>query len=71
MAAAAASNPLFGSHFGAGLGGLMQNAAAAGANDRFSMSHPHHNTMAVAASQAASLAGLHSASEYIGMTISV
>ncbi|XP_055641579.1 uncharacterized protein LOC129778600 isoform X3 [Toxorhynchites rutilus septentrionalis] len=67
MAAAAASNPLFGSQFGmpGGLGGLMPNAAAAAAasgngSDRFQMSHSHPNTMAVAASQAASLAGLHS-----------
>ncbi|XP_058819752.1 uncharacterized protein LOC131682355 isoform X3 [Topomyia yanbarensis] len=68
MAAAAASNQLFGSQFGmpGGLGGLMPNAAAAaaaasgGGSDRYSMSHSHPNTMAVAASQAASLAGLHS-----------
>ncbi|XP_055614522.1 spidroin-1-like, partial [Uranotaenia lowii] len=69
MAAAAASNPLFGSQFAmpGGLGGLMPNAAAAAAaaasgsgSDRFPMSHSHPNTMAVAASQAASLAGLHS-----------
>ncbi|ETN68087.1 hypothetical protein AND_000075 [Anopheles darlingi] len=63
MAAAAASNPLFGSQFAmpGGLGGLMPNAGSSsgGANDRFSMSHQHQNTMAVAASQAASLAGLH------------
>lgn len=68
MAAAAASNPLFGSQFAmpGGLGGLMPNAAAAGGgagSDRYQMSHSHPNTMAVAASQAASLAGLHS-SEY-------
>ncbi|EAT46809.1 AAEL002037-PA [Aedes aegypti] len=68
MAAAAASNPLFGSQFAmpGGLGGLMPNAAAAaaaasgGGTDRYQMSHSHPNTMAVAASQAASLAGLHS-----------
>ncbi|XP_055539532.1 uncharacterized protein LOC129726625 isoform X4 [Wyeomyia smithii] len=64
MAAAAASNQLFGSQFGmpGGLGGLMPNAAATsgGGSDRYSMSHSHPNTMAVAASQAASLAGLHS-----------
>lgn len=72
MAAAAASNPLFGSQFAmpGGLGGLMPNAAAAaaaasgGGTDRYQMSHSHPNTMAVAASQAASLAGLHS-SEYL------
>uniref|UniRef100_W4VRC8 Putative toutatis n=1 Tax=Corethrella appendiculata TaxID=1370023 RepID=W4VRC8_9DIPT len=64
MAAAAASNPLFGSHFGAAGGlGLLPNAGggSSNTNDRFS-GLPQHNTMAVAASQAASLAGLHSAS---------
>lgn len=71
---AAAANPLFGSPFGAaGLGLLPGTGGASGssgnANDRFSMSHQqqqqqqHQNTMAVAASQAASLAGIHPASE--------
>ncbi|XP_061518779.1 uncharacterized protein LOC1277930 isoform X8 [Anopheles gambiae] len=61
--AAAVSNPLFGSQFGmpGGLGGLMPNAGSGSGsgNDRFAMSHHNQNTMAVAASQAASLAGLH------------
>ncbi|XP_030388198.1 uncharacterized protein LOC115634529 isoform X2 [Scaptodrosophila lebanonensis] len=73
-AAAAASNPLFSSQFNAaaaaGLGLLPNAGAAAAANDRYSMAaaaaaaagHHHQNTMAVAASQAASLAGLHPAS---------
>lgn len=75
MAAAASNSALFGSQFGmpGGLGGLMPNAAAAAAaaaaatgasgSDRFQMGQ-HPNTMAVAASQAASLAGLHN-SEYL------
>lgn len=72
-AAAAASNPLFNSQFNAAAAaglGLLQNPASA-ANDRYSIaaaaaaaaSHHHQNTMAVAASQAASLASLHPASE--------
>ncbi|KAH8308927.1 hypothetical protein KR059_003380 [Drosophila kikkawai] len=73
-AAAAASNPLFNSQFNAAAAaglGLLPNAAGAAANDRYSMAaaaaaaagaHHHQNTMAVAASQAASLAGLHPAS---------
>lgn len=71
-AAAAASNPLFGSPFGAaaaaaGLGLLPGASTGGSSNDRYSQAmsnHQHHqNTMAVAASQAASLAGLHPASE--------
>ncbi|KPU75751.1 uncharacterized protein Dana_GF12391, isoform F [Drosophila ananassae] len=73
-AAAAATNPLFNSQFNAAAAaglGLLPNAAGAAANDRYSMAaaaaaaagaHHHQNTMAVAASQAASLAGLHPAS---------
>lgn len=65
-AAAAASNQLFGSHFGAAAAGLglLPGAGAASANDRYSMNNHHQNTMAVAASQAASLAGLHPASKF-------
>lgn len=75
-AAAAAANPLFNAQFNAaaaaGLGLLPNPTASAAANDRYSMAaaaaaaaagHHHQNTMAVAASQAASLAGLHPASE--------
>ncbi|XP_016979458.1 bromodomain adjacent to zinc finger domain protein 2B isoform X2 [Drosophila rhopaloa] len=73
-AAAAASNPLFNSQFNAAAAaglGLLPQAGGASANDRYSMAaaaaaaagaHHHQNTMAVAASQAASLAGLHPAS---------
>ncbi|XP_032572736.1 uncharacterized protein LOC6608685 isoform X5 [Drosophila sechellia] len=73
-AAAAASNPLFNSQFNAAAAaglGLLPQAGGATANDRYSMAaaaaaaagaHHHQNTMAVAASQAASLAGLHPAS---------
>ena len=78
-AAAAAANPLFNAQFNAAAAaglGLLPNptAAAAAANDRYSMAaaaaaaaagHHHQNTMAVAASQAASLAGLHPASELL------
>lgn len=75
-AAAAAANPLFGTPFGAaaaaGLG--MIPGATSNANDRYSMSHQQQqqhqqNTMSVAASQAASLAGLHPASEYLFCSI--
>ncbi|XP_043948256.2 bromodomain adjacent to zinc finger domain protein 2B isoform X2 [Drosophila biarmipes] len=73
-AAAAASNPLFNSQFNAAAAaglGLLPQAGGASANDRYNMAaaaaaaagaHHHQNTMAVAASQAASLAGLHPAS---------
>lgn len=71
-AAAASANPLFNAQFNAAAAaglGLLPNPSAA--NDRYSMAaaaaaaagHHHQNTMAVAASQAASLAGLHPASE--------
>lgn len=72
-AAAASGNPLFNAQFNAAAAaglGLLPNPNAA--NDRYSMAaaaaaaaagHHHQNTMAVAASQAASLAGLHPASE--------
>ena len=65
-AAAAASNQLFGSPFGAAAAGLglLPGSANATGNDRYSMNNHHQNTMAVAASQAASLAGLHPASKY-------
>lgn len=74
-AAAAAANPLFNAQFNAAAAaglGLLPNPNATAANDRYSMAaaaaaaaagHHHQNTMAVAASQAASLAGLHPASE--------
>lgn len=73
-AANAANNQLFGSPFGGGgLGAMMNAAGAAGAGNNYerhaqaaaqAQAQAHHNnTMAVAASQAASLAGLHS-SEY-------
>lgn len=54
--------------------GLIPNPGAQAANDRYSMAaaaaaaaagHHHPNTMAVAASQAASLAGIHQASELL------
>lgn len=67
QAAAAASSQLFGSPFGAAAAGLGLLPGSGGSNnDRYSMNnHQHHqNTMAVAASQAASLAGLHPASKY-------
>ncbi|XP_073812237.1 bromodomain adjacent to zinc finger domain 2B toutatis isoform X11 [Musca autumnalis] len=73
-AAAAASNPLFNAQFNAaaaaGLGLLPNPGGGGSANDRYSMAaaaaaaaagHHHQNTMAVAASQAASLASLHPA----------
>ncbi|XP_075169426.1 bromodomain adjacent to zinc finger domain 2B toutatis isoform X2 [Haematobia irritans] len=73
-AAAAASNPLFNAQFNAaaaaGLGLLPNPTGGGSANDRYSMAaaaaaaaagHHHQNTMAVAASQAASLASLHPA----------
>lgn len=66
QAAAAASSQLFGSPFGAAAAGLGLLPGTGGSNnDRYSMNnHQHHqNTMAVAASQAASLAGLHPASK--------
>lgn len=51
---------------GSGSAGGGSGSSNAGANDRYSSmaNHQHHqNTMAVAASQAASLAGLHPASK--------
>ncbi|XP_059224803.1 bromodomain adjacent to zinc finger domain protein 2B isoform X2 [Stomoxys calcitrans] len=73
-AAAAATNPLFNAQFNAaaaaGLGLLPNPTGGGSANDRYSMAaaaaaaaagHHHQNTMAVAASQAASLASLHPA----------
>ncbi|XP_031616444.1 bromodomain adjacent to zinc finger domain protein 2B isoform X2 [Contarinia nasturtii] len=67
---AATANPLFGTPFGAGLG--MLPTGASNANDRFTMGHQQQQqqqaqqqqnaTMNAAASQAASLAGLHPAS---------
>ncbi|XP_037903201.1 bromodomain adjacent to zinc finger domain protein 2B isoform X3 [Hermetia illucens] len=75
-AAAAASNSLFSSQFGAAAAaglGLLPNPNSN--NDRYSMAaaaaaaagHHHQNTMAVAASQAASLAGLHPAASWWSM----
>ncbi|XP_055319617.1 bromodomain adjacent to zinc finger domain protein 2B isoform X4 [Sitodiplosis mosellana] len=68
---AATANQLFGTPFGAGLG--MLPTGASNANDRFAMGHQQQQqqqaqqqqqnaTMNAAASQAASLAGLHPAS---------
>lgn len=63
-----------GSSGGGNSGGAGSSSGGGGSNnDRYSMNnHQHHqNTMAVAASQAASLAGLHPASKYKADSINI